>query len=165
MNLEKTRTSNITSRSVGGLLYLVSMSLLINVTYALLIVVGMSIEQGLRRTARTMLSTWYTLITEGSWFDAVIRMCHFFAPLVLGLLAVYLLVLLFTRNQNFPRYYVVIHSIFLVWGCLNFIYNYIKYPHEFVEWFAFILIFPLNLLVGIIWIPYILKSQRVRNTF
>ena len=83
----------------------------------------------------------------------------------LVILCIYLIYLFFTKNKRFPKYYIFITLFVILTIPVDAYLASIVLPNEKMLDMDTIKSFFQSLFSGAIWIPYMLKSERVRNTF
>lgn len=93
----------------------------------------------------------------------------FYAELIaivfLILLSFYLLFLFFTKKKNFPKNYIFISLFVILYIPVDAFIASTIMPNEKVVDGELIKSFFQTLISGAIWIPYMMKSKRVKNTF
>jgi len=93
----------------------------------------------------------------------------FYAELIVNsfmvLLCIYLIYLFFRKNRKFPKYYIFITLFVILTIPVDAYLTSIVLPDEKMLDKDTIKSFFQSLFAGAIWIPYMLKSVRVRNTF
>lgn len=93
----------------------------------------------------------------------------FYAEIIVNsfvvLLCVYLIYLFFSKNKKFPKYYIFITLFAVITIPVDAYLTYIILPNQQLFDKDIIKSFFQSLFSGAIWIPYMLKSVRVRNTF
>ena len=93
----------------------------------------------------------------------------FYAELIVNLfiilLCIYLIYLFFRKNKKFPKYYIFITLFVILTIPVDAYLTSVILPDEKMLDKDTIKSFFQSLFAGAIWIPYMLKSVRVRNTF
>lgn len=87
-----------------------------------------------------------------------------YGAILMGLLLVQIY-LFFTKHKKFPAFFIRILILFLIFKPIDsFLVNYL-YPGESFFNVEAIFSYLYNSIYAMIWIPYMLKSKRVKNTF
>ena len=87
------------------------------------------------------------------------------ALLFLIILSLYLIYLFFNKKKNFPKNYIFVSLFVVLYIPVNAYLVYVVIPDEKLLSEELFKAFFQAMLSGAIWIPYMLKSERVRNTF
>ena len=112
---------------------------------------------------------WQALTTEGSEVYHVL-----WAPLLIGELvynlcmmavSIYLIYLFFSKHYLFPKFYIGIVAVSLIFIPLDAWLVSFVVPNEPMSDAETMLEFACVLFVGLIWVPYMLISKRVKATF
>jgi rRNA maturation protein Nop10 len=90
---------------------------------------------------------------------------EFLVQLFLLFLTVYLVYLFFMKKKSFPKNYIFISLFVVLYIPVDAYLVSVVVPNEKVLDGELIKTFFQAMLSGAIWIPYMLKSERVRNTF
>jgi hypothetical protein len=148
-------------KGLGGWLILVCLGLIVSALYTVFI----------------LATTYWPIFTDGSWELLTTPNSEFYIPgigsamkfdivggLVIAATAVYLLVLFFRKDKRFPTFYI----IFLIASLLYVLISYAwatSIPELNQERSESLGDIGRSILAALIWIPYMLKSKRVRATF
>ncbi|OCG77596.1 DUF2569 domain-containing protein [Gilliamella sp. Occ4-3] len=85
---------------------------------------------------------------------------------LLLLLNAYIIFLYFTKSYKFPNFFIIFSSSFIVFKLIQRCwYLFIVLPFEVKFEFSFIKDIVIAIIYTSIWIAYVLKSVRVKNTF
>ena len=143
-----------------------------------LILVGFGLILGLIKVIAFVISTFMPVM-EGNFLANVANpnapefipnfVLLFYAELIVNafliLMLIYLLYLFFKKNKSFPKNYIFISLFAIIVIPVDAYLVSVVIPDEKIWDVETLKSFIQTLLSGAIWIPYMLKSQRVRNTF
>ena len=148
-------TSKSNLSGVGGVLYLVAFCLFLQVLLSL------SMFYNNTPVAEQLTHIWNLYAENGNTLDSIKRTLLEIVPLFLGVIDSFLLYLLFSRDRKFPKIFIIVYTAMFIFAFLDWLYlNYVYPDYELLNITHYV-----NFLLGIIWIPYILKSKRVSKTF
>ncbi len=153
-------------KGLGGWLILVCLGLIVSALYTVFI----------------LATTYWPIFTDGSWELLTTPNSEYYIPglgaamkfdivggLVIAATAVYLLVLFFRKDKRFPRLYIIFLIVSLLYVLISYAWvtsipelNQSFTEEERSESLGDI---GRSVLAALIWIPYMLKSKRVRATF
>jgi hypothetical protein len=160
--------NKVTLNGLNGTLRLISLSLFLQIVFACVVLWGV-LSNGWENTVNNLKYRW-EMYAEENPLNNYFYIGEILLPFLMGVVAIYLLYLLLTRNRRFPRLYVIFFTAVFAYTCVDAVHIYLEYIREGIgldiawdnyAWNAYYL----NILIGIIWIPYVLKSKRVRSTF
>ena len=77
----------------------------------------------------------------------------------------YLIILFSTFNYKFPKYLVLTLSLAVLLDPFKALVQYFLVPHTAIAYPELLIGFGFSLLMAVLWIPYMLKSERVKQTF
>ena len=143
-----------------------------------LILVGFGLILGLIKVIAFVISTFMPVI-EGDFLATLANpnapefipnfALLFYAELMVNtfliLMLIYLLYLFFKKKKSFPKNYIFISLFAIIVIPVDAYLVSVVIPNEKIWDAETLKSFIQTLLSGAIWIPYMLKSQRVRNTF
>jgi hypothetical protein len=143
-----------------------------------LILVGFGLILGLIKVIAFVISTFMPVM-EGDFLATVSNpnapefipnfVLLFYAELMVNtfliLMLIYLLYLFFKKNKSFPKNYIFISLFAIIVIPVDAYLVSVVIPNQKIWEAETLKSFIQTLLSGAIWIPYMLKSQRVRNTF
>ena len=160
--------NKITPSGTDGVLRLVSLTLFLHILFAFGLVWGL-FSSGWEDSLNNVKYRW-EMYAEENPLNNYFYIGEILLPFLMGVVAIYLLYLLLTQNRRFPRLYVIFFTAVFAYTCVDAVHIYLEYIREGIgldlawdnyAWNAYYL----NILIGIIWIPYVLISKRVRSTF
>jgi hypothetical protein len=143
-----------------------------------LILVGISVILTPIRLLPNFFSEAELIWTSVSWaflFDpaveSIVRLTSYllifeftYGAILMGLLLVQIY-LFFTKHKKFPRFFIAILILFLIFKPIDSFFISYLYPTESIFNAEAIFSYLYNSIYAMIWIPYMLRSKRVKNTF
>lgn len=147
---------------LGGWLVLVQIGLYLTIVMLILQIAVYNLPSFLGETWQ-LLTSKESLYYDPLWkplliFEAVYNVAFFF-------FTIYILVQFYRKKSMVPRLMIIFYGVSLVIGIVDFIFlNQIALAKELEDGSSIRDLFR-SVLTCLIWIPYFLKSVRVRNTF
>jgi len=143
-----------------------------------LVLVGIGVVIGPFRLAYAFGPTYFSIFTDGTWEALTTTGAEHYhslwAPFLIGealynscmvLILVYLIYLFFSKHYLFPKFYIGIVAISLVFIPFDAWVGSLVLPDEPIFDPNTMKEFMRVLVGGIIWVPYMLLSKRVKSTF
>lgn len=143
-----------------------------------LILVGIGVVLGPIRLLATLIPTFKPVFEDGVWealtTEGSEAYTPYFSSLIVGEIvfntiivtaSIYLIYLFFTKHYLFPKIYIGIVAASLVFIPLDAWVATIVFPDEPMFDPATTKEFMKSLITGVIWVPYMLFSKRVKVTF
>ena len=74
----------------------------------------------------------------------------------------YTAMLFFQKRKSFPKWFIAFHSLYFLWICLRIVW---MFELSFEAVYEHVVELVRQTSTVVVWIPYMLRSKRVRNTF
>lgn len=149
MSSERTKDNNKKHRGLGGWLIIIAINFIFQcigkLYYSYVLVRQLFFEGYLQKIINYKIELYHT------FFILTTNLTRF-------ILAIIVLFLLFSKRKTFPKYLTIFYVFSLIFAIIYIILSIMVGRPDYMNFFA-------SLIAAAIWIPYVFKSKRVKDTF